>query len=67
MSPPNEAVRQIVVARRQAAHVAVNAMLASITLERTAGEWLDLGAEAHRAATRIKRRTATTGSRNAAR
>lgn len=62
MSPARDVVERLVIARRRVAHDAVTAMLASLASERTAGDFLDLGAAADRATSQMRRRTISTRS-----
>ncbi|RYC29547.1 hypothetical protein D3273_23465 [Lichenibacterium minor] len=55
--PPLAVVREVVRARRIAAHLATEAMLGSLAPEPTADIWMDLGEMASRAVGKLARRT----------
>ena len=57
LTPPPAVVREIVRARRIAAHAAATAMLASLSPEPTADTWMSLGDMASRAVGKLARRT----------
>lgn len=57
LTPPLAVVREVVRARRIAAHAATTAMLASLEPEPTADTWMNLGDLAHRAVGKLARRT----------
>ena len=57
LTPSPALVREVVRARRIAAHAATTAMLASLSPEPTADTWMSLGDLANRAVGKLARRT----------
>ena len=57
LTPPPGVVREVVRARRIAAHTAMTAMLASLAPEPTADTWTSLADMADRVAGKLARRT----------
>ena len=57
LTPPLAVVREVVRARRIAAHAATTAMLSALAPESTADTWMSLGDLADRAVGKLARRT----------